>query len=324
MTLSTNTKFVAVDSGIAAGAGAVVYWALSGDVSHADLCGRLDAVGLDRMHPRKVTEEQALKRALDSIAGRRTLIRPLARRGAYSVVVETAGEQLAHKEVVRAWVNPMGSMELMTVDQSTDQSMLIARIREEFTAALATLSTADLSVWLVSQVSPALDAVTLRDRGGVIFVPRDRIALLETVAGLIGAGNVIFRIPAMHAEQAADAVLAAIEAEARAAVSEVEAWVADGTEHGARAVLAREDDLKATGAKLRRYEELFGRRLGAVTDRLASVRRQLAGVASIRGAVAEGRDIGGRFLDLEDRAPAAEVSQESDGADARFSQLEID
>lgn len=323
--VTNMSKLIAVDAGIQSGA--IVYWRLSGEMPHADFVARLDAAGLGQLHPRKVTEEQALRRALDTIKGPRLLIRPLGQRGHWAVVEErVVGQALEHIEIIRAWIGVAGELEIARTDADIRTAALQDRIRDAYYHAMVTLAQGDLSSWLVNQAMRALDAVSLRDTGGVYFVPRDRVALLEVIAGIL-PDQEIFRIPAMHSAVAADAVLAAIETECAAAIADVERWLGETTEPGERARKARSADMATVRAKLTRYEDLFGRRLGSIGARLGAVRNELAGIAVTLDAAAEGRETAGRVLDLRDEMPSAPAPAGDDGPDAaqnRFRQLEID
>lgn len=322
--VANMTKLIAVGAGIQAGA--ITYWRLSGEMNRAELCARLESAGLGKLRPRVISEEQALRRALASIQERRILIRPLGARGSWAIVQEHArGSELAYQELLRAHVNPMGILILdERANENTADMMRVANLRDAIRAAYAhalqTMAPLDVSGWLTRQAMPACDAVSLRDTGGVYFVPRDSVALLETIAGLVGAEHSIFRIPAMHSADAADAVLAAIEDEARAAVADVESWLDTTTEPGERARKARETDMAAVRAKLTRYEDLFGRRMSTIGSRLGMIRNRLAGISVTLDAAAEGRDTSGRVLELDDRQ-TPETTDEDDG---RVRPLELD
>jgi hypothetical protein len=323
--VANMTKLVAVDAGIQSGA--IVYWRLAGEMPRAELCGRLDAAGLGRLHPRTITEEQALRRALDEVKGPRLLVRPLGQRGRWAVVAERlVSDRLEHVEVMRARITPQGEMLLDVTDADTSTYALRDRVRAAYDHALITLAQGDISSWLVNQAMQALDAVSLRDTGGVYFIPRDRVELLETLATVLGGDQTIFRIPAMHSNDAADAVLAAIETESAANIADVERWLAETTEKGERVRKARAADMAAVRAKLTRYEDLFGRRLSGIGARLGAVRNRLAGIAVVLDAAADGRETTGRLLDLRDDMSATPAAPDDapDGAVNRFRQLEID
>src|SRR5215471_1309617 len=290
MSAIAASKIVAIDAGIQAGA--ITYWRLTDGTDCNAFIARLRDAGLDRLLPRELSEERLLKRALTAVQDRRLLVRPLGQRGHWALVAETptADGGLAHREILRAWVSPQGALMLDDMTgEGTDT--LRATIKREYEAARATFSRADLSGWLVTQVMRALGAVSLRDTGGVYFVPRDATATLDTIAEVLGADQTIFRIPAMHSADAADAVLAAIEAEATAAIGEIEQWLTDNTEPGEKARRARDGVLAEVRGKLTRYEDLFGRRLSTVGQRLGAVRNQLAGIRVVVDAVADGRQL---------------------------------
>lgn len=323
-----HSKLVAIDDTI--GCGAIMYWTLTGDVKHSDLKAALVGAGLGHLCPKQVTEEQALKRALDEVKDKRVLIRNLKGKGRWAVVLETVdGDALRYAELFRATV--VGdTLNLTRRDFPTGDSeaakVMQTSVRIAYEHAMTVLAQRDISGWLSKQVVPALDAVALRDSGGVYFVPKDKVALMDKIAGVLGTEQTIYRIPAMNAATAADAVLAAIETESTTAITEIETWLADNTERQERSIKAREGIMVEVKEKLTRYETLFGRRMTEMHNRLAKVRNTLAGVSVTLDAAAEGRETTGRVLDLrDDVAPdtGAEVPDTDAGVE-RFRQLEID
>jgi hypothetical protein len=302
----TTTNLVAIDSNLST-AGGLVYWQLHGGVLHASLCAAWREAGLeDAWLPAPVTAETALRRALDELADRRTLVRPLEGRGSWAVVQEHVVDgELAHGTVLRAKL-AVGGLDLRGADE------LAERVRVAYAAHRAELSAADISLWL-TRVMARLDAVTLRDRGGVYFVPADRVEVLRRVVGALRevSESVVYQIPAVRCDQAADAVLAAVEGEARAEIASIESYLAEDTEHGQRALKTRVETIGQVREKVARYEELFDRRLDSVRAGLAELRLRVAGLLVTAGAAAEGRE-GERVLELDDRPAPAAPSPELD------------
>lgn len=303
------SKLVAVEAGAGA-AGAIVYWRLSGDVVRGELIDALAERGLRKVDPREITGEVALRRALDVVVQSghtRILARPLGGgRGRWALVMEVPHEgSLAHRVLAHLAVNARGDDFTVEAREMTHVDFLPfeGRIRAAFQAALYTLAGADISAWLTRQIVPALDAVSLRDTGGMYFVPKAALPLLDVLCEALGAASqhTIYRIPAMHSADAADAVLAAIEDEAKREIAEIETYLAEHTDLGDRARRAKQDTCAAVRAKLTRYEDLFGRRLDAIGARLGRLRNELAGVAVIEAAAADGRETEGRVLELDDR-----------------------
>ena len=244
MATTNMTKLIAVDAGIQAGA--ITYWRLSGEVSRGGLCARLDAAGLGRLKPRALSEEQTLRRALAVIQDKRLLVRPLGgSRGRWAIVEETVdGDTLTYREVFRTAIGVNGLPELIPTPGMVSAD-LRAIVAAEYARLLGILTPADISAWL-TRMMDACDGVSLRDTGGVYFIPRGSVDMLETIADCLGdSSHTIFRVPAMHSADAADAVLAAVEDECRARVAEVEAWLIDSTEPGERARKARAADMAA-------------------------------------------------------------------------------
>lgn len=105
----TRNDVVAVVDGTAQ-AGILTWWELSGLVDVEVLRLAWQAAGLDiTLVPEDVAPKSALRRAVETLAEQRKLVRPLAGREGYSLVEETAaGEKLDYKQAVVAMVDADG------------------------------------------------------------------------------------------------------------------------------------------------------------------------------------------------------------------------
>jgi hypothetical protein len=159
---------------------------------------------------------------------------------------------------------------------------LIDALQANFRAERRLLRGGDIGAWLVDCIM-RMDGVALRDRGSVYFVPAVHAVRLDALARALGAhGTTVFQLPAMRSSDAASAVLAAIEAESQAAVDEVVAFASkDDPKNHTRAAEHRDAILDAAGAKLGRYEAMFGRVLSPIRARIIACRARLNGAPAV-------------------------------------------
>jgi hypothetical protein len=224
------------------------------------------------MVPEDPPPRTALKRAVETLAEQRKLVRPLAGREGYSLVEETAdGETLAYKQAVVATVDGVGKIK---VEPST--GTLADSIAASYQRHLDNLVPSDISTLLV-RFTESLDAVALRARGGFYFLPPvavDKFRLAAQVIRSVGA-HVCYEIPALRTESAVQAILAAVE---REAADEIEAFeaVLSNTEAGPRALKTQSKKCDRVATKVAGYEALLGTSLVELQERLSGLRSRLA------------------------------------------------
>jgi hypothetical protein len=162
---------------------------------------------------------------------------------------------------------------------------VVAAVREGFADAFRQLSTEDVSGWLVGLTENELDAVLLRDSGGIYFVPRHKLELLRSVVAVVAevSEHKINLVPAMPSADAVSAVLDAVESEAGREASAIEEALTSG-ELGAKAAARRVETVQAIERKVARYEALMGTKLDALRERLGELRGGLALAAMTSGA----------------------------------------
>lgn len=247
--------------------GAVSYWRLSGDVKLDALTDAWKAAGLDeKLLPTPVKDEVALGRAVADQADKRRLVRPLARRGAWAIVDEKVVEgQAPTYRTMQIVKMENGGPTWACVDATgVEHVAIINAISTAFTSHRNTLAHHDISAWLLD-IAYDLKAVSLRESGGVYFIPRAGVEMWAKVAGAVekgGAGD-IFRIPAMRTAEAVAAITDAISAEAAVMAQKIEdELMREGDEAlGARALKTRVKESMKLLEKLSTYEDLIGRQL---------------------------------------------------------------
>lgn len=278
--LITNKDFLAVTDGTPQ-AGAMIWWELSGLVDAQALRAAWADAGLEAaLVPEDPPPRTALKRAVETLAEQRKLVRPLAGKEGYSLVEETAeGEALSYKQSVVATVDSAGQLKVELVNATSVQSAsgaLADSIKASYQRHLDNLVPSDISTLLV-RFTESLDAVALRARGGFYFLPPaavDKFRLAAQVIRSVGA-HVCYEIPALRTESAVQAILAAVEREAAAEIEAFEA-VLTNAEVGTRALKTQTKKCDRVATKVASYEALLGTSLAELQERLAGLRSRLA------------------------------------------------
>jgi len=261
-------------------AGAVVWWRLSGGVSHERLQEAWAEAGLDvKLLPLPPTPEQALRRSMREQEERRKLVRPLG-NGKWALVQEKVeADDLAYSTELKVGTNAVGEVEFDPAGHALEPA-----IREAFAQHSGQLSQGDISTWLVERVF-AEQAVSLRDTGGIYFVPREHLESWRTVVRVLrsASSHALFEVPALRTDEAVDAILDAVSNEAKDDIQNLEKAL-EGDELGARALSNRSDKAGRMLEKLKSYESLLGRSLDVFRERLESLQTELATAALAAGS----------------------------------------
>ncbi len=267
-----GSKIIAVQASIEGVTGEVCYWRLSGSVDLERLRAEWVKAGLDeKLLPAPPSPQAALRRAVGELADRRSLVRPLEGGKGLALVRERAtGDELAYEVALRAYAT--GGH--LTIDPP--DHLRVAALQVNYAVALNEVSAADVGGWLCRLVQ-YVDAVALRDTGGVYFVPRHRLGEWHRIVGAVRAatGHQVFGIPAMPADETIAAVVDAVTTEAERDCALLEEQVLAG-DLGERALKNRLDRADAAKEKLARYESILGQKLDGVRGRLMRARGAVA------------------------------------------------
>lgn len=252
--------------------GAITWWRLSGTLNYDALVAEWAAADLPSSElPSPPSDTDALKRALMPLRGPRTLIRTLP-SGGYAVVDETFedGEHGDPDYEVRfkVWID-YDVME-MKFEPAIDEGE-VESITERFAASRRELDAVDLSSWLVRRAYK-VDAVALRDTGGIYFVPEQRAADWSKFADIVHklSGSRVYEIPALKTTRAVEAIMSAVIAETQAGV-EALAKKLDAGELSERGLKAQAKRCEELADKLRTYESLLGVKIGDMHGVLTQV-----------------------------------------------------
>lgn len=265
-------------------AGAIVWWRLSGTVLIDELEDAWDDHGLDvKELPQPPIGIAALRRAVLEQQQQRRLVRKLADGSGYALVIEKAdGRDLDYDVHARFTLNPIGVLEC----EGNAPEKLKEQVRVSYAVHQAELSPTDVGTFLVKQVE-SHDGVRLRDTGGIYFVPSTALDAWRKVtqALKVASGHLLFEVPALRSEDAVEAVLDAIAQEAAQEADTIAREMAE-QDLGERALDNRAERAKAMRAKVQRYEQLLGRELDTLTERLQDLGAQLT-VAALKAAKAK-------------------------------------
>lgn len=272
-----SSRFFAVPEGTKC-AGLQTFWTLTGTIDYDRLAAAWLAAGLDEaLLPTPPTPRRALKRALKHEASKRRLVRPLAESAGYAIVNEDATDDTTSYEVrATAKLNPVGRPVIESSVFPADG--LQAEVEHHYDEALAALSTADVSGWLCN-LAEGLRAVSLRPTGGIYFVPaahvEEWLRYREVVVGV--SGSTIERVPMMAVESVFDAIMHAVQEDLGRVAETLERKLteAQAGEIGPRAVATQVREAHEAEAKLAQYEELMGRNLVGLRERLDGLRAAL-------------------------------------------------
>jgi hypothetical protein len=266
------------------GAGALTYWSLSGPMNPALLADEWELA--DELLPEPPTPAVALARAMKGSQGRHRLVRTLG-RGTHAVIAETVrGED----------VDPEYSVDLKVKLDVTGRPVCVPAdhpagpaIATAYQEHLKQCSAEDIGSWLCWLVR-RFDGVALRESGGFYFIPPQRLDEWRAIVAALRAVSAhrVHVVPAMRTEEAVEAILAAVEAEATAAATAVEQELA-GEELGLRALQNRSTSLDALQSKVARYEATLGARIEGFRERLETLRAGVA-AATLR-AESSGNDL---------------------------------
>jgi len=255
-------------------AGILVYWNLSGNVDSKDVEDALRAEGLDPEEwlPTPPTNEEVLKRAAEATTdGKRQMVRPLQKRGEFAIVTEkvvrnekTGKDQLRyeHNVLIR---EEDGRVRVLPVreDDIGQANMVVANVK----LYTGLLMTTDISKWLMHVLERKVKAVGLRERGGFYFIPRDEMADWQRIVRVIRtcSHHKLFEIPAMKTDEAVEAILTSLRAEAAETMRRAEEYLAGEVSN--KGLNSWEKKLAAVQEKAKHYADLLGVALPDLVDK---------------------------------------------------------
>jgi hypothetical protein len=279
---------IPVDFAKAVAAGAVTYWRLSGPVSYARLAAAWKAAGLpEKELPRTPSAETILRRAVGELQERRRRIEPLARRGAWAVVdvaCDRETDDLDFTVAAKVYYRSKTETAPAGLDIDTNDEKLAQQIRESFDEQQDALQPTDISAWLIKRVE-GLQAVSLRDSGGVYFVPRQTVATWRAICTVVESvtSHAVFKIPALPNSEAAKAILDAIVTEVGSVIGDIDAELDLPTAEriGRRALAGRSTACADMLGKVGTYEQLLGRPIDDLREKIIELQVRITAAALV-------------------------------------------
>jgi hypothetical protein len=281
MSTTRQLDLVSVESGVET-AGAIVWWRLEGGIRYDTLVGELHEAGLpDELLPAAVSPKTALRRALDEMVTGRSFRRGVpGEKGAYVVVDErgTDRESLAYD--VHQSARLVDGKLRIEGDYTFEQAL-----RAAYAVELAGFTSIDLSEWLIYTLLPRLDAVSLRDGGGVYFIPHDHVHTFRRYVGAIQGESRFFEVPALKSKEAVAAILDAVTREVTSEADWMFGEIASG-ELGPRALDTRLAGCSRMLTKIKSYENLLGARLPNITEQVQKLQASITAATLVAQATA--------------------------------------
>jgi len=164
--------------------GGAVTWEVS-RTSRAKLEVGLQSIGMGDLMPKDRTPKSILHEALlDLYANAKTLVRPLAKRSAFTVVVEIRGHhENNYTGALTAAVDPNG---VVTVEPKSDEDTIQAAYRR-MEHEMPGQSLTHLMVKAMNQMG----GIPLRANGGVYWLPASQMARWEKLADCIERAAIV-------------------------------------------------------------------------------------------------------------------------------------
>lgn len=271
-------------------AGLISYWRCSEGMSLSTLTDRWIEEGLDpKLLPKNPEPETALRRAVMEQQDRHRLVRAVDRHTWAVVdekVVEVPEGQPAQPPTYEThWIVRFdgGGPAIDGISEFGKATLMaFARnVNSAFSKQTGLLASTDVTSWLV-KLAYKHGAVTLRDTGGVYFVPREHSDFWRAVARCVEAtvGYRVFRIPAMRNSEAVAAIVDAVTVEAAQLITMMEVELAQTGDDalGKRAIAHRQAEAEAMLAKVVSYEKLLGMQLD-VRSRVENLQANIVAAA---------------------------------------------
>ena len=256
--LSNPDGYVAVNDVNFQKAGLIVTWRLRGSFDPAPFRAAWLAEGLaEGLLPSLPSEQKALGAAMKELSERRTLIRPLDKGTGWKVVGEHAKDDDLTYDTsgLTAKLDKVGRPTFSPA--SHPSAPRVKALYEEF---LVRISRSEASSWLARDIMSEVDAVSVKDNGGVYYVPPHQVRLFERMVSIIErcTQHRVYPVPVVKAESTIAMVLDAMTEEVE---RECNSLMHEINNVGERAIASRVEKLNGLLAKTGRFEKLLGTKL---------------------------------------------------------------
>lgn len=270
------SNVIALPGGLAGNStGAVVWWELTGNISHPQLVRAWEDAGLDpELLPDLPSAKVALTRAVDDLVRESTARKKHRVSDANWLVFDVKakeGEKAEFVEIFDAALNKDKSGPVVDVRAEADQG-LSRQLRDRFFVHQSRLEAQDIGTWLSTKMLGKLKAVSLRHRGGIYFVARDQVEMFARIKAALTkvSTHMVFKMDALKSDEAVEAILHAITTEANTQAEEIEK-VLDAGGVGARAYKTQREKAEEMISKVEAYEKLLDKNLEGFRERLGDL-----------------------------------------------------
>lgn len=276
---TTPDNLIALPGGLSAqSTGAIVWWHLTGDTDIKRLQEAWEEQGLDpEWLPGLPSEKVALTRAVDDVIKSNRVRKKHRISDAHWSIFDVKADQESteFQEQCRVALS-----DHKTPVVTPDTHPLAPQLSYHFNLHRAKLEARDIGTWLSTKMLDKVNAVSLRQNGGIYFVHRDHVETFQKVRLALkkATSHLMFEMQAMKNDEAVEAILFAITAEAEAQAQAVEADLdahdqadedAKGNgKMGGRALRTRHEQCEKMIKKVEAYEKLLDRSLADMRARL--------------------------------------------------------
>lgn len=272
-------KLVALPDGVA-GAGAIVWWSLSGRVHPEMLEEALSDEGFSIKVPLP-TPGAALRQAVGKLVGKRAskahgVIALKAERDAWFLVERhllDGGNDVSLAAFARVEVvSGAEGVDFVVADMGRGGPIGMAEaVCSAARALYESVGTARMSSWISAVHANVFEAVALRETGGFYYVPpvhRAGLAAFWRALGYV-SNHRASTIDAMPTEETVSAVVEAMRREYDAAFEDLRAEVESGVNMTKKGRASRIERLDALREKIRTYAGLLGGAAEALDDKVS-------------------------------------------------------
>lgn len=280
-------------------AGIMTFWRMAGETDLQALEEAWTAEGLDpELLPSLPTDTVACRRAVQEQRSTTTIVRQLKRSNnpdGWALVSERTDTTLHHTPTLHVLLNKVGQLSFETPDgapvvpslsgvNNGDVRDTARAVSLAYERHLNALSSDDMSKWLVRTVR-SLNALGLKDTGGVYFVAHTFAPQWERIVKCVreATAHEVLLVRAMRDDEAVDAILSSLQAEAQSEAQSMFDEIAEG-KLGGRALENRADKCDALRRKVAQYEGLLGRTLPQLNERLTELSGSLAAAVMVATA----------------------------------------
>lgn len=270
---------IAIESGNEALAGAIVYWRLTGDIDASELNNSLEIHGLEEETIPLPTPRSALRRTLKELCGPDRFLRA-GRDGTGNLYLVRQVNTPGGPEFIpllTANLNGVGQpVFIASYDDAEgvgpfvedDGPQNCVELEARFWHHVFHVEATDVSSWLIEQARKC-DAVPMRQTGGIYFVPRHQIDAWRKRSDALNNATAcsVRLVPAVHSDDAVDAVLESLIAECTSFTDALDQDISAGN-LGHRALEGRGAKAGDLLKKLGRYEKLLGVTLDEIREQI--------------------------------------------------------